>query len=63
MDKAKIKKIVAITAIAILVLNIVLFAFRVFSYAIFWAVILIAGLGALGIMKLLNREKQKGWAK
>ncbi len=63
MDKLKAKQIVAISAIIILILNIALLAFRVTTYVIFWAILIIIGLGSLGIMKLLNRERQKGWAK
>ena len=51
-----LKKILALTLIIVLIANVLLFAFRVYSATIFWCVIIISAIIAFPGMNYLNKH-------
>ena len=54
MNKQLLKKTVAVTAIAILFLNLLFVALRLYSHFVFWAIIAVVGIASISIMKLVK---------
>ena len=49
-------KIVALSTIFVVIMNMFLFAFRLYSVTIFWIIIIIAAIIAFPVMKWLNKK-------